>query len=348
MVLMKVAFANEKGGAGRTACALLLTLGLIELGRKVTHAEVTFGDASRPSLSADGLPFDYKPVAVGSIDDLFGAVIDLHVHTQPSRDLILDLPGVALSPSAGHAGLLEKADILLVPIRRGPSDIAAAFQTWRRLHALLETSSRARCRIWLLPVGWTNALSAARAVAACFEATDLPQDAPLPVLPWSVPRLTLLQQSWLSRSERIGDLAVTTEAPQLLAKMVTRLAAQPDRTSFDLEALLGGPDGFDLDRLSHDTRPMSIRAIEAGEDLSWLECGVRPTAEDLDDAPILHEWRFHSIRSTVLEGIVVGHPSLRDGPVRTSMLFYCDKERTFARTLSRYYRLGRPASEDNG
>jgi hypothetical protein len=107
----------------------------------------------------------------------------------------------------------------------------------------------------MLPVGWTNAASAARAAAACLKTADLPRDEHSPVLPWSVPRLTLLHQRWL------------------------------------------------------------------------------------------RDWRVHSIRSAALEGIVVGHPALRDGPVRTSTLFYCDKELTFARTLSRYYRLGRPAGE---
>jgi hypothetical protein len=179
---MKVAFANERGGAGRTACALLLTLGLVELGRRVTYAEFTFGDAATPSLSADGLPFDYKPIAVRSIDHLFSALRELHADTPPSSDLILDLPAIALSPSWGNARLLEQADILLVPFRRAPAGIAMAVRTWRRLRALSGASSRADCRTWLLPVGWTNAASAARAAAACLKTADLPRDEHSPVL----------------------------------------------------------------------------------------------------------------------------------------------------------------------
>jgi len=344
---MKVAFANERGGAGRTACALLLTLGLVELGRRVTYAELKFGDAPSPSLSADGLPFDYKPITVRSIKHLEGALLELGTDTALPSDLILDLPAIALTASSRNAWLLDDTDFFVVPFRKGPTDIAAAAQTWHRLMTLADESLCTKGRIWLLPVGWTNVRSAAHAIAAHVRVADLSHDEPLPVLPWSVPRLTLLHQSWLSNSERIGDLSATTEAPHLLAKAAMRLATQPDRRAFDLETLLGGPDGFDLDRLSRDTRPMSLRAIEAGEDLSLLECGVRPAAEDLADAPSLHDWRFHSIRSAVLEGVVVGHPSLRDGPVRTSMVFYCDKEQTFARTLSRYYRLGRRAGEDS-
>jgi hypothetical protein len=342
---MRVAFANERGGAGRTACALLLTLGLVELGRRVTYAELKFGDVPSPAFPADGLPFDYKPIEVRSIDHLFGALHELHVDTPPSTDLILDLPVVSLTPSWRNVELVDRADIFVVPFRRGQAEMAAAAQTWSRLRRLLGQTSCTDGRVWMLPVGWTNAASAARAAAACLETADPPRAEESPVLPWSVPRLTLLHQSWLSDPERIADLPVTIDTPQVLAKAITRLAAQPNRRTFDLEGLLGGPGGFDLELLRRDRRPMSVRAIEAAEDVSWIECGNRPTAQDLADAPVLHDWRFHSIRSAVLEGVVVGHPSLRDGPVRTSMLFYYDKELSFARTLSRYYRLGRPAGE---
>ncbi|MBB3411903.1 hypothetical protein FHT87_005870 [Rhizobium sp. BK316] len=39
-----------------------------------------------------------------------------------------------------------------------------------------------------------------------------------------------------------------------------------------------------------------------------------------------------------LMGVMSGHPSIKDGPGVTSELFFLDRERKLARTLSRWYR----------
>ena len=54
--------------------------------------------------------------------------------------------------------------------------------------------------------------------------------------------------------------------------------------------------------------------------------------------------RWALARRTVpcLIGNVTGHPSLGNGATATSELFYIDTERGYARTLSRWYRLGTP------
>jgi hypothetical protein len=50
-----------------------------------------------------------------------------------------------------------------------------------------------------------------------------------------------------------------------------------------------------------------------------------------------------------LIGRASGHPSIRDGnPMFTSELFYMDVKRGYARSFSRWYRLGLPAASSTG
>ena len=80
-----------------------------------------------------------------------------------------------------------------------------------------------------------------------------------------------------------------------------------------------------------------------------IEAGEAPTEADLAGAPILRDWRraVHLITGTLaLEGMVTGHPQFDGQWVTTSPLVALDPEGRWARTLSRWYRLEEPASED--
>lgn len=61
--------------------------------------------------------------------------------------------------------------------------------------------------------------------------------------------------------------------------------------------------------------------------------------------PILTEWEIFcdELSSPRLEGLVYGHPQLTGyaRPICTSLLLHIDEGQGYARTLSRYYRLGR-------
>lgn len=73
-----------------------------------------------------------------------------------------------------------------------------------------------------------------------------------------------------------------------------------------------------------------------------------PSEEDLAGAPVLDCWRpFFSGRGTpILWGIVSGHPHLRDyDHITTSPLVALDGQNTWARTVSRWYRLAQPFAE---
>ncbi|WP_147393083.1 DUF6634 family protein [Paracoccus siganidrum] len=78
--------------------------------------------------------------------------------------------------------------------------------------------------------------------------------------------------------------------------------------------------------------------------LATLDAG--PPRAELATAPILQHWQtFRTLHgSVVLAGCVSGHPVLRDGPICTSGLLSLCPAGGWARTVSRWYRLGTPVS----
>ena len=86
----------------------------------------------------------------------------------------------------------------------------------------------------------------------------------------------------------------------------------------------------------------ALVALEAGE--------AGPTSNDLAVAPLLNDWQAILMRgSCCLAGEVSGHPRLQ-GSITTSALIVLDLDLTWARTISRFYRLGSPYRfvQDNG
>lgn len=81
------------------------------------------------------------------------------------------------------------------------------------------------------------------------------------------------------------------------------------------------------------------------EDLQRVEQGFRPDLTDLEDAPFLDEYVVTTRVMPVLAGNVRGHPLLGDTFVNTSGLWMLSPTLGWARTLSRFYRLGRPAGD---
>jgi hypothetical protein len=83
---------------------------------------------------------------------------------------------------------------------------------------------------------------------------------------------------------------------------------------------------------------------------SYLK-GEEPSLLELDRAPVLENWRtvfVHVARGgdpkdmlLVLVGSVAGHPERSDGTrIHTSQLIWLDRNRKWARTWNRVYRLG--------
>jgi hypothetical protein len=78
--------------------------------------------------------------------------------------------------------------------------------------------------------------------------------------------------------------------------------------------------------------------------LQRIERGAEPSPDELAGAPLLSFWCVVvEPPFPVLQGVVTGHPNLADGAmIGTSPLLWLAENRSAARTLSRYYRLGIP------
>ncbi|MHA6299911.1 DUF6634 family protein [Devosia sp. CAU 1758] len=91
-----------------------------------------------------------------------------------------------------------------------------------------------------------------------------------------------------------------------------------------------------MKRVSAKTLKRALR------DWERLASGHSPSPEDLSNAPLLTDWEPRWTASGVmyLVGEVQGHPKLADGPCSTSLVLAADVREGWARTISRYYRLG--------
>lgn len=79
--------------------------------------------------------------------------------------------------------------------------------------------------------------------------------------------------------------------------------------------------------------------------LEAIKSGVEPTPEQLAEAPILDAWAESEMGGNRICGFVEGHPSIADGPATTSAVIHFAEDMAWCRTISRYYRLGRPLAE---
>ncbi|MFC3838177.1 DUF6634 family protein [Paracoccus rhizosphaerae] len=83
-----------------------------------------------------------------------------------------------------------------------------------------------------------------------------------------------------------------------------------------------------------DLAKASVAALERG-----------PTPEDVAEAPLANLWAVLVMDEDdlpVLWGQVSGHPLLGDRQILTSVLVGLNRDAGWARTISRWYRLGRP------
>ena len=89
------------------------------------------------------------------------------------------------------------------------------------------------------------------------------------------------------------------------------------------------------------TPDLTARLRALARDLDRIAAGEAPTAADLATAPLLVDWRFLlSWAGVGLAGFVAGHPLRGSRHIATSPLWVLDPDLRWARTLSRFYRLG--------
>lgn len=101
--------------------------------------------------------------------------------------------------------------------------------------------------------------------------------------------------------------------------------------------------------LGHDPVEIIRRARLLADDIERLLEEGGPSQNYLGTAPILDHWVVVARARPALAGLTTGHPVLRDyRPIITSDLFALDAEAGWARTASRFYRLGRPGGATQG
>jgi hypothetical protein len=92
------------------------------------------------------------------------------------------------------------------------------------------------------------------------------------------------------------------------------------------------------------TPDLTARLRALADDLDRIAQGEAPTAADLATAPLLVDWRFMlTWAGAGLVGFAAGHPLRGSRHIATSPLWVLDPALRWARTLSRFYRLGVPA-----
>ena len=85
------------------------------------------------------------------------------------------------------------------------------------------------------------------------------------------------------------------------------------------------------------------RLRRLADHLEKLQQGWRPTSADLADAPFLDEVRLAPRNDVCLSGVCTNHPTLAGPRICTSSVWVFAPQLGWARTYSRWCRLGRPA-----
>ena len=93
------------------------------------------------------------------------------------------------------------------------------------------------------------------------------------------------------------------------------------------------------------TPDLTGRLRRLADDLDRIVAGTAPSAIELARAPLLVDWQIVlGLPSGVsLVGFAAGHPVLGTKQIVTSPVWVLAPDLTWARTLSRFYRLGIPA-----
>jgi hypothetical protein len=94
------------------------------------------------------------------------------------------------------------------------------------------------------------------------------------------------------------------------------------------------------------TSELSDRLRALADDCTRLQHDTGFVSAQLPTAPLLE--RYVPVTSALgirLAGEVTGHPLLGARKIITSQVWFADPEGHWIRTLSRFYRLGRPAGE---
>jgi|TARA_A100001391_G_scaffold51157_1_gene31213 hypothetical protein len=98
-----------------------------------------------------------------------------------------------------------------------------------------------------------------------------------------------------------------------------------------------------MNKLKDDALRVKLERAQAA--LEAIKVGHEPTYHQLAKAPMLDAWAPSEMGGSRICGFVEGHPTIDDGPCTTSAVLHIADDKTWCRTISRYYRLGRPLQD---
>lgn len=304
-----------------------------------THAALLVGHAFavdgpvtlvRPLLDGDG-------ELEGPPDDAAGlTVVEVH-HTRRSATLGATVAGIEIALAHGRRVILDApldmageptltpfVDVAVAtvgPYRLDGSRAIQVLAAWPRAD-----DGPARRRPWFLacrsPGGPAPYLA--------HERVGVAPPARPKVLPVTLRPFTHDEAAGLV-SEYPGERLLTRG--RLLAAPLETLLGDPDATKVETPP----PTAVDPDVTLDD----GIRSL--ADDLARLRDGGPPDRHQLVSAPTLDDWRYVHRPRRVLSGRVRGHPTLPDGKRIVTTDMFASDGRTFARTLSSWWRLGERA-----
>jgi hypothetical protein len=266
------------------------------------------------------------------------------------RHVVLDLPPRCLADRAFRM----RADVSVVAVGPTPFDEnAAACALAADPHAERDAGRQVPDALaevappWLLGCGRGGGAPAARAFEDAVGRLlgGMAAGRHARVLPVVLPAL--------SRKEALrvveGDRTARTLVAGLTLLAALRAAAgNPNAASIDGSSLADELRAVLPNAGRPDEREAGDRLRDLADELQGIRDGVKPTGEDLASAPRLEDWSEATRHVRVVTGRVYGHPNIRDGQRILTSDLYASDGATWARTLSRYYLLGKPARPIDG
>lgn len=333
---MHFTFHGLDGRAAATHAALTMGFALAISGRPaivVRIAGPNDGVAQLPRTMPEGLRFVEGTVSDGGfsldeLDDMLGDV------DPQACDVILDLPlNLVVDPD-----LSALADLSILVVGPGALDERLAASALKRL-----PTESLRQPLWLLGCGRSGGGPAARrfersmrSPLECAGGNPSPRPSFLPV--------TLAAPS-RSEADALADgcpQPTTVRQGLLLLAAVEVAASNPHAVDLDQDAFVEALGLGERTLVAADQRRLSERLRDLADDLETLEDGG-PAPEELDDAPSMRGWSFQAGRTRVIAGHVFDHPTIPSGRAALTSGVYATDGKTWARTLSRFYRLDTPA-----
>lgn len=313
---MIVAFSDAGSRTDAVQASLLVYRAIQSSGVPVRHVRLFVPDQASTMPDIDGIRAS-RPADVARL---------VREARRDDRDVVLNVPDAA----SCDPELRRMVDAFVVTVGPYAVDERAASESGRD-----GTGAASDSPAWYLGCRRSGGGPAASAFIARMSALGRATR----LLPVALPAL--------SRSEAENLFRGITGARVLDSALRLVSALRYIATDRSLDTIDAGVVGVHSDnergKAIPDARSFVERLRDLADDLEASETGHGPPADILAGAPVLDDWAFGIAPVQVLVGIASGHPSITGGRRVVTTQVVATDNATFARTLSRYYVLGRPA-----